>query len=142
MSRSRQRIARVLAILALVGAACDPSGPATGTSDAPATGTSNTPATDTGPSRSYELGEFPEFPDGPLPVSTAEALQAALDAAVEEGTFEGVTAAVIVADRGSWAGAAGSADGVPLTPDSATPTHSSGKTVVAAQILRSPRTAS
>ena len=43
---------------------------------------------------------------------------------------------MIVADRGSWAGAAGSADGVALTPDSATPTHSSGKTVVAAEVLR------
>ncbi len=59
-----------------------------------------------------------------------------LDAAVEEGTFTGVTAAVIVADHGSWAGAAGSLDGTILTPDSAIPTHSAGKNVVAAQVLR------
>jgi CubicO group peptidase (beta-lactamase class C family) len=66
----------------------------------------------------------------------ADSLQAALDATVEDGTFNGVTAGVIVADGGSWAGAAGSADGIPLTSDSATPTHSSGKTIVAAEVLR------
>jgi CubicO group peptidase (beta-lactamase class C family) len=84
----------------------------------------------------YALGEFPPFPDEPLPGSTTEALQAALDATIEDGTFIGVTAAVIVADRGSWAGAAGSADGIQLTPDSPSPTQSSSKTVVAAQVLR------
>jgi D-alanyl-D-alanine carboxypeptidase len=92
--------------------------------------------TDAGASGTYALGEFPAFPHEPLPASTAEALQAALDEAVEGGSFPGITAAVIVAGRGSWAGAAGSADGHPLTPDSRTPTHSSGKTVVAAQVLR------
>jgi D-alanyl-D-alanine carboxypeptidase len=129
-------IARVLAILAVVGVACDPSGPAARSSQTPATGPSDAPATDTGPSRAYALGEFPPFPDEPLPGSTAEAMQAALDSAVEVGGFEGVTAAVIVADHGSWAGAAGSTDGVPLTPDSPNPTHSSGKTIVAAEVLR------
>lgn len=92
--------------------------------------------TDSALGRVYELGEFPEFPDGAMPGSIAEALQAALDAIVEEGTFPGVTAAIIVADVGSWSGAAGAADGVPLTPDSASPIHSSGKTVVAAEVLR------
>ena len=125
-----QRQVLLVSILAFVAAACSPS-------SAPATAPSESTA-DTGPDtqRSYALGEFPPFPDGALPGSTAEALQAALDAAVEDGTFIGVTAAVIVADRGSWAGAAGSTDGVALTPDSATPTHSSGKTVVAAEVLR------
>ncbi|HET9248557.1 MAG TPA: serine hydrolase domain-containing protein [Actinomycetota bacterium] len=85
--------------------------------------------------RRHALGEFPPIPDRSLPRTTAEALQDALDATVEDGTFIGITAAVIVADRGSWAGAAGSADGVALTPGSATPTHSSGKTVVAAEVL-------
>lgn len=79
---------------------------------------------------------FPPFSDQPLPGSTSEELQAALDATIEDGTFNGVTAAVIVADRGVWSGAAGSADDIPLTPYSLTPTHSSGKTVVAAEILR------
>jgi CubicO group peptidase (beta-lactamase class C family) len=86
--------------------------------------------------RTYTLGGFTEFPEAQLPEVTATALQTELDEAVEEGTFTGVTAAVIVADRGSWTGATGSADGIPLTPDSLSPTHSSGKTVVAAQVLR------
>lgn len=121
---------RVVSILAFVGAACSSSSTS---ATAPGEGSA-----DTGPDAPgiYALGEFPPFPDGPLPGSTAEALQAALDAAVEEGTFTGVTAAVIVADHGSWAGASGSADGIPLTPASSSPTHSAGKTVVAAQVLR------
>jgi CubicO group peptidase (beta-lactamase class C family) len=121
-------VSRVVSILVLVGAACSPSTPATKSDGGGDEGSD-------GP-RTYSLGEFPPFPDGPLPGSTAEALQAALDGVVEEGAFNGVTAAVIVADRGSWTGAAGSADGVPLTPDSPSPTHSSGKTVVAAEVLR------
>jgi CubicO group peptidase (beta-lactamase class C family) len=92
--------------------------------------------TDSAPARVFALGEFPEHPGGALPGSIAESLQAALDAAVEEGTFTGVTAAVIVADEGSWSGAAGAASEVPLTPDSVRPTHSAGKTVVAAEVLR------
>lgn len=128
-------VIRSVGILALIGTACGSSPPASGSGDATTTGVHDG-GTDSGSSRTYALGEFPEFPDGSLPGSTAEALQAALDAAVEEGTLTGVTAAVIVADRGSWAGAAGSAEGVTLTPDSRTPTHSSGKTIVAAEILR------
>ena len=87
-------------------------------------------------SRTYALGEFPEFPGAPLPKETAAALQTVLDSVVEEGTFPGVTAAVIVAERGHWAGAAGSADDVALTPDSRRPTHSAAKTIVAAEVLR------
>jgi D-alanyl-D-alanine carboxypeptidase len=127
-SSTTRGVTRVVSILAFVVAACSPSAPET-QSDG---------RTDDGPSTplTFTLGEFPPFPDEPLPGSTAEALQAALDAVVEDGTFIGVTAAIIVADRGSWAGAAGSADGIPLTPDSPSPTHSSGKTFVAAEILR------
>jgi D-alanyl-D-alanine carboxypeptidase len=122
-------VTRVLSILAIVAAACSPS-------SAPATVPHEATA-DTGVTRpTYELGRFPPFPNEILPNSTVEALQAALDSRIEDGTFLGVTAAVIVADLGSWAGAAGSADGRPLTPDSPTPTHSSGKTVVAAEVLR------
>lgn len=124
------RVIRVVSILVFVGAACSPTAaPATAPREGSADTGSDAP-------RTYALGEFPPFPDGPLPGSTAEALQAALDAAVEEGTFTGVTAGVIVADRGSWTGAAGGADGIPLTPDSLSPTHSSGKTIVAAEVLR------
>ncbi len=43
---------------------------------------------------------------------------------------------MIVVDGGSWAGAAGTEDGIPLTPDSRSPTHSAGKTIVAAETLR------
>jgi CubicO group peptidase (beta-lactamase class C family) len=129
---------RLLSILAFVAAACSPSS-APETAPHGATGDGESEATadpgDVAP-RTYALGEFPPFPDEPFPESTVEALQAALDATIEDGTFIGVTAAVIVADLGSWAGAAGSADGIPLTPDSASPTQSSGKTVVAAQVLR------
>ncbi|MGH2692467.1 MAG: serine hydrolase domain-containing protein [Actinomycetota bacterium] len=124
----RTKALLLTAIAALVSAAC---GGSSGRVTAPRT---TEPGSDA--SRSYALGEFPPFPDDPLPESTAEALQAALDATIEDGTFIGVTAAVIVADRGSWTGAAGAADGHPLTPDSRTPTHSSGKTIVAAQVLR------
>jgi D-alanyl-D-alanine carboxypeptidase len=123
-------VIRVISILAFVGAACSPSStPTTEPREGSAETRPDAP-------RTYALGEFPPFPDEPLPESTAEALQAALDATIEDGAFNGVTAAVIVADRGSWTGAAGAADGNPLTPDSRTPTHSSGKTVVAAQVLR------
>jgi D-alanyl-D-alanine carboxypeptidase len=88
------------------------------------------------PSPVYALGGFPRFPEEALPSSTIDGLQAALDDAVERGAMNGVTAAVIVADQGSWTGAAGSAGGTPLTTDSLSPTHSSGKTVVAAEVLR------
>jgi D-alanyl-D-alanine carboxypeptidase len=129
VSNTTRGVTRVLSILAFVGAACSPSSaPASEPGEATADTGGDAP-------RTYALGEFPPFPDEPLPESTAEALQAALDATIEDGLM-GVTAAVIVADRGSWAGAAGSADGTPLTPDSAGPTHSSAKTIVAAEILR------
>ena len=106
-----QVLIMVVAFLAVVAEACGPSAPATGSGNDPATGSSA--ATTANPSRTYALGEFPEFPEEALPGTTAEALQAALDAAVEEGTLTGVTAAVIVADEGSWTGAAGSANGSP-----------------------------
>jgi D-alanyl-D-alanine carboxypeptidase len=127
---TRNGLTRSLAILAFVAAACS-STSTSGTAPGEVT-------VDTGGDirRTYALGQFPPFSDRPLPGAISEALQAALDATVEDGTFVGVTAAVIVADRGSWAGAAGAADGVPLTPDSRTPTHSAGKTVVAAEVLR------
>jgi D-alanyl-D-alanine carboxypeptidase len=60
-----------------------------------------------------------------------------LDGAVEQGTFLGVTAAVIGADAGSWSGAAGLDLQArnPLTPDAQLPIASVGKTVTAAQVL-------
>ena len=128
--RSPSGMIGVAAVAALILVACD------GGAEAPATGRSPTRQADPVRSRTHALGQFPPFPDEPLPEPTGEALQAALDATIEDGTFIGVTAAVIVGDRGSWAGAAGSADGIPLTPDSLSPTHSAGKTIVAAEVLR------
>lgn len=81
-------------------------------------------------------GVFPVFPSESLPESTAAALQSLLDAAVADGTFNGVTAAVIVADQGSWTGAAGSWDGHGRHDGLPSPTHSAGRTLVAAQVLR------
>jgi D-alanyl-D-alanine carboxypeptidase len=83
------------------------------------------------------LGQFPAFPEAQLPSSLAASLQDVLDQAVEEGTVRGATAAVVVADAGAWAGAAGvDREGGALTPDSRLLTASVGKTVTAAQILR------
>jgi CubicO group peptidase (beta-lactamase class C family) len=88
------------------------------------------------PSPIARLGDFPAFPHGALPVTAATSLQSVLDGAVEQGTFRGVTAAVIVGDSGSWSGAAGVDEENPLTPDSQQLIASVGKTMTAAQVLR------
>ena len=112
--------------LALLAAACST-----------ATDSSTSAATDSSTSSlSDALGNFPEFPPGRLPEATEAALQAVLDTAVKQSTFRGVAASVIGADRGNWSSAAGSWDGVPVTPDARHPTHSAGKTIVAAEVLR------
>ena len=139
------RLATGALVLALGGAACSaPSVPAASPSGTPAASPSGTPAVSSGAPRSYHLGRFPAFPSGALSESTAAALQAVLDSVLERpgpftstgAIFSGVTATVIVADEGSWTGAAGSWDGTQLTPESLLPTHSSAKTIVAAQVLR------
>lgn len=79
---------------------------------------------------------FPGFPPEAIGESSAARLQGVLDTAIQAGPFAGITAAVIVADRGAWAGASGSAGGMPITPESRRPTHSSAKRIVAAQVLR------
>jgi CubicO group peptidase (beta-lactamase class C family) len=129
-------------VLAFVVAACGtalttlpPSG-ATAASPTAASPTAASPTATSPDAPHYALGRFPEFSGGSIPASTTEALQAVLDAAVDDGTFVGVTAAVILADRGSWTGAAGSWGDIPLTLDARHPTHSAGKTIVAAQVLR------
>jgi CubicO group peptidase (beta-lactamase class C family) len=60
----------------------------------------------------YNLGHFPDVPTGSFSDSTVSDFQAVLDAAVKERGLPGVTATVLVADRGAWSGAAGTADGV------------------------------
>jgi D-alanyl-D-alanine carboxypeptidase len=129
----------LVAVFVLAVAACSsPGATITSTTGPTATTTTAVPTTTltTVGATSYGLGEFPDFPPDSLPVATAMALQSVLDSAVEDGTFGGVTSAVIVANRGSWAGAAGTWDGSAVTPDSRHPTHSSAKTFVAAQVLR------
>ena len=120
----------VVSILALMCSACVASSTS---ATAPPSATSD--AVVDAP-RTYALGEFPEFPSESLPAPITARLQAVLDEAVEKGRFTGVTAAVIVADRGNWTGVAGSVEGAPLTTDSRLPTHSAGKNIVAAEILR------
>jgi hypothetical protein len=97
----------LIAVAALVGAACSAlSAPGT----APREGSTEP---DSGASRTFALGGFPKFPQTALPEETAAALQEVLNEAVEDGTFRGVTAAVIVANRGSWTGADGPRTGSP-----------------------------
>ena len=86
----------------------------------------------------YSLGHFPEVPTGPLPIETATALQAVLDAAVEGGRgLPGITATVLVANGGVWSGAAGTADGVhPVEVGSQFAIASLTKMVIAAEVIR------
>lgn len=140
--------------LALTGMACNaPAGPEaatatvaatasaapTATASATAMVTTASPSSTTRASavvsRTYDLGGFPVFPARRPPGATADALQAVLDLAVDQGTFAGVTAALIVAGAGSWTGAAGSWTDLSTTT-ARHPTHSSAKTVVAAEVLR------
>jgi D-alanyl-D-alanine carboxypeptidase len=94
-------------------------------------------AADLVPAADTRLGHFPAFPEAQLPESVAASLQAELDEAVTNNIVRGVTAAVVVAGSGSWAGAAGvNRQGGALTSDSRLLTASVGKTVTAAQILQ------
>jgi D-alanyl-D-alanine carboxypeptidase len=127
----------VVAAMAVLIAGCGAS-PESPPTSAKATGV-DAGTTTPGPQRSPidRLRHFPEFPQRPLPETVAASLQAVLDGAVEEGTFRGVTAAVIVADSGSWSGATGiDLEGDQLTPDTQLLIASVGKTVTAAQVLR------
>lgn len=133
-----------IALLAILGAgvvSCTTTPtdlPTTATSEtvpATQTVTSSTSASSPQPSSISGLGDFPEFPEGSLPEPVAASLEAVLDEAVQR--FRGVTAAVIVADSGSWSGAAGVDDeGNPMIIDTQLLIASVGKTVTAAQVLR------
>lgn len=103
----------------------------------------STPSPGLSPSSSPEpvavipLGDFPAFPDQPFSMPVSTSLQAVLDGAVQGGTVNGVTAAVIVGDQGHWSGAAGlDPQQDRLTADSHVVIASIGKTVTAAQVLR------
>jgi CubicO group peptidase (beta-lactamase class C family) len=84
------------------------------------------------------VGDFPAFPRGGLPQSTARALQAALRHGVlVRPEIRGATASVIVMGEGSWSGAVGrGARGQAFTPTSRQLTASIGKTITTAAILR------
>jgi D-alanyl-D-alanine carboxypeptidase len=84
----------------------------------------------------YTLGHFPDVPTGSFSDSTVSSLQAVLDAAVKQRGLPGVTATVLVADRGAWSGAAGTADGMnPMQIRSQFAIASLTKTVIASQIM-------
>jgi D-alanyl-D-alanine carboxypeptidase len=134
----------VLIAVALVASACSAGTPGPGTTDAPVLASRSSPtmaqtatpgATRSGTAGSYELGHFPAVPTGSLPDATTAALQAVLDQAVREG-LPGITATLLVAGRGAWSGAAGTADGVkPMEVTSQFGIASTTKTVIAAEIL-------
>ena len=108
----------------------------TNTSTTTAAATVESSSTTAATMKRFTLGAFPAFLETPLPVSTTDTLQSLVDDAVEQGIFEGVTAAVIIADQGNWTGTLGTWEGAPIGPDSRYPTHSSAKTFVAAETLR------
>jgi D-alanyl-D-alanine carboxypeptidase len=83
------------------------------------------------------LGAFPRLPTTELPIDAAASLQAIVDGAVDTLDAPGVAAAVIVADRGTWAGAAGTADGTaPLDQTAQFAIGSVTKTITATQVLQ------
>jgi CubicO group peptidase (beta-lactamase class C family) len=137
-----RRTALATATLILIAGFSAPPAPDSRAAAAPAIGAEEPPAgaTTTGrePASEVWLGHFPEFPQGRLPESVAADLQTSLDAAVADGPFRGASAAVIVASAGSWSGGTGvnpNQNSIPMTAASVLPTHSVGKTVIAAQVL-------
>jgi len=89
------------------------------------------------PADAFHIGAFPEAPSSQLSADLAASLQGVLAGALEDLGAPGVAAAVIAADRGRWAGAAGTSDGTePLDPEAQFGIGSVTKTVTAAQVLR------
>jgi D-alanyl-D-alanine carboxypeptidase len=82
----------------------------------------------------YSLGHFAAPPTEGLPAASGSALQAILDQAVPN--LPGVSATVIVAGRGRWSGAAGTADDAHAVGiDSSFGIASNTKTVIAAEVM-------
>jgi D-alanyl-D-alanine carboxypeptidase len=114
-------------------------GPAAAPSSTESPSTTATPTGTAGPSREpgLKLGEFPPIPAVELPVDVAARLQAVVDDAVATLNAPGIAAALIVADGGTWVGAAGTADGTtPLDSTAQFGIGSVTKTITAAQLLR------
>lgn len=128
----------MIAVVGLLTGACTastPDGSSISPSSSAPSGSSTSPSP-SAPEGPYSLGHFPDAPTGSFSDSTAGALQAVLDAAVEEG-LPSVTATVLAADGGAWSGAARRADGVhPVEAGSQFAIGSITKTVIAAEVMR------
>lgn len=134
-------MAALVVVLAVVGcgggqppatASRSPSAPT-----APSPVSPSAPASIPSPAHGFGLGAFPEVPIGDLPAAAATALQAVLDDARDTIGAPGLAAAVIAAGRGTWAGAAGTADGAAeLDPAAQFGIGSVTKTVIAAEVLQ------
>lgn len=85
----------------------------------------------------YGIGAFPELPTSELPEDMAAPLQEILDESLDALRVPGIAAAVIWAEHGTWAGAAGTADGeARLDPAAQFGIGSVTKVVTAAQVLQ------
>jgi D-alanyl-D-alanine carboxypeptidase len=84
-----------------------------------------------------QLGEFPPIPTAELPADIAASLQVILDGAVGDIDAPGIAAALVIADLGTWVGAAGTADGTaPVEASTQFAIGSVTKTITAAQALQ------
>jgi D-alanyl-D-alanine carboxypeptidase len=132
--RERGRVAVLASVLTLVACAPAAAPPATPSSSV-AIAPDGSAIPDEAPRP--KLGEFPQIPMAELPTRQASDLQAVLRKAVDDVRAPGIAAAVVVADRGTWVGAAGTADGsTPLDPEAQFGIGSVTKTITAAQVLR------
>jgi D-alanyl-D-alanine carboxypeptidase len=141
-----RRYAASVVVIMLLASACASTATPLGFSPTPSSSPvavtyatpGSSPSASTAPSSvdgAFTLGHFPAVPTGSLPDSTTRALQAALDAALDQG-LPGITATVLVAGKGVWSGAAGTADGVhPVTVRSQFAIASITKTVIAAEVM-------
>jgi D-alanyl-D-alanine carboxypeptidase len=144
----RRTAVSVVVVIVLLASACasptaTPLGSSPTPSSSPVAVTHTTPGSSPSASTAspspvdgaFTLGHFPAAPTGSLPDTTTRALQAALDAAIDQG-LPGITATALVAGRGVWSGAAGIADGVhPVVVRSQFAIASITKTVIAAEVM-------
>lgn len=135
----RKAAALAIAVL-LVACGPAPSPTPTGTqppSVAPSPTEATSPTAAASASPALALDHFPPEPSNGLPDDIAAAMQAILDGSFADIGAPGLAAAVIAADRGLWAGAAGTADGTDaLDPGDQFAIGSVTKTVVGAAVLR------
>jgi D-alanyl-D-alanine carboxypeptidase len=133
-------VAALAAVVAVAACGSAPQPPARSTTT-PSAATPSAAAPSAAPSETalphFGIGAFPDLPAGELPSDVGAALQTVLDDSVDLVGAPGLAAAVVVADRGWWAGAAGTSDGTePLDPAAQFGIGSVTKTVIAAQVLK------